>query len=236
MSNVWTILFMFYSTTERQIQAGASHIGIVIAGICVGLIMGTMALLFRKFSYIFTGFLFGLSISSFCINLYNSLYTKPLYMEISYPFTILVVFLTSIYGISGKREYLIRAIAFLGSYYLTNSVVNIIIQEREQQTYVYLRIFYVLITVGMTIFSIWFQEKYTPKDSEEQIRKTEQLSGSLNMLKETFTVKHNAKNKVSPSTNTGTKCTSQIGTKCTSPNPGTKCTSPNVETNNEAVV
>jgi len=92
MSYIWTILFMFYSTTERQVAKGTNHVAIVITGIVVGLIFGIMALLFRKFSYIITGVLFGLSISAFIVGIYNSIYDRPLYMEIVSPFTILVVF------------------------------------------------------------------------------------------------------------------------------------------------
>ena len=83
---------MFYSTTERQVAKGTNHVAIVITGIVVGLIFGIMALLFRKFSYIITGVLFGLSISAFIVGIYNSIYDRPLYMEIVSPFTILVVF------------------------------------------------------------------------------------------------------------------------------------------------
>jgi len=55
MSNVWNMLFGFYSTTESQIQNGISSTGIVVSGILVGTALATLALLFRKFSYVFTG-------------------------------------------------------------------------------------------------------------------------------------------------------------------------------------
>ena len=80
-----------------------------------------------------------------------------------------------------------------------DSIVNLLLkkdskgQVQAQFNSSVLSILYVSITIGLTIFSVWFQEKFTPRDSEERLKKTENVSGSLNMLKQTFTMRQSAK-------------------------------------------
>jgi len=122
------------------------------------------------------------------IELIGSFYGSPLYMEISYPLTIFAVFITSIYSLSGSFDYLVTATAFLGSYYLLNSIRTIIRNYAKTDNIIW-EIAYGLVTVGICAFSIWFQMNFTPVDAIQDLKKTEKLSGSLTFLRKKLNIK-----------------------------------------------
>jgi hypothetical protein len=70
-------------------------------------VIGALALLFRKFSYLLLGVISGLSMAGFLLEMLGVINGKPPYMEFSYPLIIFMVFVLSIHSISGARDTLI---------------------------------------------------------------------------------------------------------------------------------
>merc|ERR1711976_465239 len=87
MSNSWNMLFAFYSSTQKQVENGVSHVSIIVTGCIVGLLVGTLALLFRKFSYILLGVIYGLCAANLAIEVIGSIQGTPMCMELTYPLT-----------------------------------------------------------------------------------------------------------------------------------------------------